>query len=334
MKNRIQSFDVARTFAILVTYFAHIIAFQAPESPLTIGLLMLSPGATMAILGFISAALIVPPEGVWPATELPKRFIRIYVPMLLCSIVSFALGQIHHIPYDLRQIAFHLLGTSLFMDWFNVPNNATIGYGLWFVTAILIMYFTLPIQVALFRHHNGFYHLVVYNLLCILLREFLPADSSFWTVAVSFALGVYLVVNGKLEIVIKCSVIKIMPLVLLAVVGSYLALRLPNSRWLFGFIIPFYPLVLMPFMGKLADKLPHLINTLVAWFSEISYEFFIIQFALFNGALWRFVGKQSLCEHIATSFILTLFAAWSLNRLGRIIRFSIENYLLQRRRIA
>lgn len=329
MKNRIQSFDVARTFAILITYFAHIISFQAPESHLTTGLLMLSPSATMAILGFISAALVVPPEGVWSATELPKRLIRIYVPMLLCSFVCFIIGQTYHIAYDSRQIAFHLLGTSLFMDWFNVPNNATIGYGLWFVTAIIIMYFTLPVQVVLFRHRNRFYHLIAYSFTCVLLRQFLPADSSFWTVAASFSLGVYLVVNKKIEVIIKYSVTKIIPFTLLALGGSYLALRLPDSRWLFGLIIPFYPLVLMPLMRFLADKLPYSVNLLIAWFSEISYEFFIMQFAFFNGGLWRLVGKQPLWEHIITSFILTLSVAWVLNRIGKSIRLAMENYLLK-----
>lgn len=328
MKNRISSFDIARTFAILITYVAHIVAFQAPDLPLTTGLLIFSPGATMAILGFISSSLIASRGSEWSSKELTRRIIRIYIPMFLCTAASFVLGQFHHISYDIKQVVLHLLGLSLFMDWFNVPNNATIGYGLWYVTAILTMYLTLPIQVVLFRHRNGLVHFVGYSMLCMLLRQFLPSDTSFWTVAVSFGFGVYLVVNGKLSSIIECSAHKVAPLTFLVLVGSYLALTLPNYNWILGFIIPFYPLALMPFVTSLADKLPRSLNMAAAWFSEISYEFFIIQFALFNGPLWNLVGKQSLLIHILTSFTMTIFIAFALNRLGKAIRLAIENYLV------
>ncbi|OGM11052.1 hypothetical protein A2Z22_03615 [Candidatus Woesebacteria bacterium RBG_16_34_12] len=58
MKDRILGYDVARFFAILTVFFAHILLYQTNNKIIFVSLASLSPGITMSLLGFISAALL------------------------------------------------------------------------------------------------------------------------------------------------------------------------------------------------------------------------------------------------------------------------------------
>lgn len=55
---RIEAYDLARAFAIFFVFLGHIIITQTTSFPLQVVFGTLSPGLTMSLLGFISAALL------------------------------------------------------------------------------------------------------------------------------------------------------------------------------------------------------------------------------------------------------------------------------------
>lgn len=151
---RIQAYDLARTFAIVFVFLGHIIITQTTSSPLKVVFGTLSPGLTMSLLGFISAALLstrANDAGVF----LVRRFTRIYIPLFTCLavvlIIQYAAGTAKTHTTDL---VLHFLGLSGFFELFPHLNHASIGQGLWFVTTILSMYLLLPALQRVFAHRG------------------------------------------------------------------------------------------------------------------------------------------------------------------------------------
>ena len=58
MQERIEAYDFIRSAAILLVFFGHILGNQITNGAVSLMLRSLSPGLTMSLLGFISAALL------------------------------------------------------------------------------------------------------------------------------------------------------------------------------------------------------------------------------------------------------------------------------------
>lgn len=85
MDNRIEGYDFIRSFAILVVFLCH--AFKRSTNEVFfLGSHALSPGLTMSLLEFISAALLSARDEDF-GSFLIKRFTRIYSSLIFCLIV-------------------------------------------------------------------------------------------------------------------------------------------------------------------------------------------------------------------------------------------------------
>lgn len=81
MNKRIEGYDFIRSVAILVVFLGHILNKQATNETVLLTFRSLSPGLTMSLLGFISAALLSVKEHEF-GTFMIKRFTRIYISLL------------------------------------------------------------------------------------------------------------------------------------------------------------------------------------------------------------------------------------------------------------
>jgi len=111
-RRRIAGYDVIRSFAILTVFLCHILEPQTAIGAPRIVLCSLSPGLTMSLLGFISAALLSKNRRDYEPF-LVRRFTRVYVSLLLC--LSFVL--VFHAclgkQFITQHTLLHLVGLSV-----------------------------------------------------------------------------------------------------------------------------------------------------------------------------------------------------------------------------
>lgn len=170
MDKRLKGYDMARSFSIIFVFFAHIILAQSESRIGGVFLTAFSPGITMSLLGFISATLLANSKLLESnySLFLLKRLTRLFIPVFLCLTVAALISLFQGLNIQKDHLVFNYLGLGLFFDWFKVPNNSTVGWGLWFVTAIFIMYIFMPIFKLLFQHKNKIIHFILFFLISIL----------------------------------------------------------------------------------------------------------------------------------------------------------------------
>jgi peptidoglycan/LPS O-acetylase OafA/YrhL len=248
MDKRIDGYDFIRSFAILVVFLCH--AFKRSTNEVFfIGSHALSPGLTMSLLGFISAALLSTRECDFGAF-LIKRFTRIYSSLIFCLIVVLTIHallgkkvmEMSHAGHVMVQhTLFHFMGMSAVFEMLEVDSEVTIGPGLWFITAIIALYLVFPLLQKVFRHPRGLLHVVLFVALCTMLDFVMYGEQSMWNVVISFAVGVYCSANGYTKRLTETGARLVVPLVgcvgLLTVTVLCTAHVLPNSvrSFLFAF---------------------------------------------------------------------------------------------------
>jgi peptidoglycan/LPS O-acetylase OafA/YrhL len=328
MTERIDAYDLARTFAILVVFFGHAIVGHDIPDLLKGMVVILSPGLTMSLLGFVSAALLsVRTED----TEafVVKRLTRIYVPLFVCLSVILLIQSLDGMLTLTLDTVVHYMGLTGVGVLLSHVNTASVGAGLWFVTTILAMYLLLPLLRRLFRHPRGLVHLLIAIAVGLLGNQWLYAGGS-WNVVIAFCIGTYLGVNGRLDrldhkpaglyIMLACCLLTLCALASDQVI----------PMWTRGFFLPFYPVVFMPLFFSLAKVLPRPLTEASAFFSVLSYEFYLLHFYFINEHLNALLGRKlPLGLQMVIGFALTLVLACILFIINSWIRRSIEAYLLQ-----
>ena len=329
---RIGAYDLARTFAIVFVFLGHIIITQTTSFPLKVVFGTLSPGLTMSLLGFISAALLstrANEAGVF----LVRRFTRIYIPLFTCLavvlVIQYVVGTVKAHTTDL---VLHFLGLSGFFELFPHLNHASVGQGLWFVTTILSMYLLLPALQRVFAHRRGLIHLLIVIGLSLAAYRWMNAGGA-WNVVIAFCIGTYLGVNGRLEafchrpfalnLVLACCI--------LAVCALSSAKVIPF--WIRGLLLPSYPLVFVPLFFAAARVLPRWTNRAASGFAAVSYEFYILHFYFIGrGFNELFGGSTRMALEIPISFAVTLAIATVLYFLNSRLRRPLDAYLLETKR--
>ena len=284
----------------------------------------------MSLLAFICACLLADNKLIENNFQvfLFKRLTRIYIPLVLCLTFAVALNMSYGLNVQIYHLIYNYLGVGLFFDWLKVPNNATVGWGTWFVTAILIMYMLLPALKLLFKHKNKNLHFILLYIFCETINFItMPPETSFWNVAIPFSLGVYLSVNGLLSDVVNTKLKHSIPLsffVLVVCMLSSSGIINTDIRYL---MYPLYPIIFVPLFFGVSNYLFIWLDNIVKKFSEISFEFYILQFYFSNGSFIKiFRNGFGLLTQIIIGFSADLFVAAILAKTGNVIRKSIDAY--------
>jgi hypothetical protein len=328
---RIQAYDLARTFAIGFVFLGHIIQAQTTSFPLKVVVGTFSPGLTMSLLGFVSAALLsVRAED--PGVFLIRRFSRIYIPLFTCLIVVLVIQAIIGTAKVNLDTLLHFLGLSGFYQIFPHLNSASIGAGLWFVTTILSMYLLLPALKRLFAHRLGLVHLGVVIVLSLAAHRWWNAAGA-WNVVIAFCIGTYLGVNDRLDALRYRPPALYLPLACVVLgVGALTCARV-IPLWISGLLLPFYPVVFVPILFMVARVLPRWLMKIASLFAAISYEFYILHFYFINRGFNEIYGDRfRLALEIPISFVTTLVLASILYLVNSRLRRPLDAYFLETRR--
>ena len=90
---------------------------------------------------------------------------------------------------------------------------------------------------------------------------------------------------------------------------------------------PVYPIIFVPIFFGISNYLPIWIDNIVTNFSEISFEFYILQFYFINGSFIQIFGSGfGLLTQIIIGFSANLFVAAILAKTANVIRKSIDSY--------
>ncbi len=330
ISERVEAYDLARSFAIIVVFLAHAIFGRTDILPLKVILDSLSPGLTMALLGFISAALLVGREeetGVF----LLRRATRIYLPLFVClSTILLLQSVLGTARFDVVDTTLHYLGLSGFYSLVPATNQASIGQGLWFVTTILTMYLLLPVWRRLFAHRRGLLHLLIAVLFSLAARYWIDTAGAF-NVVIAFCIGVYLAVRDRLQTLerqpLLLNVFLACALLALCALSSKLVLVIPH--WIRGLLLPFYSVVFIPLFFALSRALPTWLQRLSTLFAALSYEFYILHFYLIGSGFTAIFGNSlRLTAEVPIAFALTLVLAYVLYVISYNLRRPIQAYLV------
>lgn len=331
MDKRIAGYDFIRSISILIVFIYHIVDKQTTSKLLLLVFHSLSPGLTMSLLGFISAALLSAKEPRY-STFILRRFTRVYISLFICLLLVLCAHAVIGKLVVTQHILFHFMGLSDFFDLFHVQNKATIGQGLWFITAIMIMYFLLPSLQTLFLHPRGKIHVVTLVFAFTALNLILYGTGSLgssWNVAISFTIGVYLEVNNKIKELIntRTSLFLTGSLGVLVVAALATAHVLPYSMR--SLLYGLYPLAFVPLLFAIARKCSRRILVASTFFSSLSFEFYILHFYFINEGLQGFFPiRAGLMTQIIISFVVTFLLAYATSRLAARLRRMIDGYLL------
>jgi peptidoglycan/LPS O-acetylase OafA/YrhL len=325
---RIEAYDLARSSAIVFVFLGHVIITQTTSFPLKVVLGTLSPGLSMSLLGFISAALLSTKTN--DAGEfLVRRFSRIYIPLFTCLAMVIAIQAILGTAKIHTHLVLHFLGLSGFFELFLHVNKASVGQGLWFVTTILSMYLLRPALQRLFAHRRGLVHLLIVVGLSLAAYRWMNAAGA-WNVVIAFCIGTYLGVNGLLEALYRKPVALYLVLgcCILAVCALSSAKVIPF--WFRGLLLPLYPLVFIPLFFAAARVLPRCINRAASGFAAVSYEFYILHFYFIaRGFDELFGGTIRMRYELPISFVLVLAIATGLHFFDSRLRRTVDAYFLE-----
>jgi peptidoglycan/LPS O-acetylase OafA/YrhL len=340
MDKRIDGYDFIRSFAILVVFLCH--AFKRSTNEFFFfGSHALSPGLTMSLLGFISAALLSTREYDF-GSFLIKRFTRIYSSLIFCLIVVLTIHallgkkvmEMSHAGHVMAQhTLFHFMGLSAVFEMLEVDSEVTIGSGLWFITAIVGLYLVFPLLQKVFRHPRGLVHVVLFVALCTMLDFVMYGEQSMWNVVISFAVGVYCGVNGYTKRLTDTGAGMVVPLVgcvgLLTVAALCTAHVLPNS--VRSLLFAFYPLAFVPVLFAVSQKLPKPILVASGVFAGVSYEFYILHFYFLNDGFKDFFPASiPLYDQALIAFVITFILAYVISKGAARFKQVADNYLLER----
>ncbi|HIE4799877.1 TPA: acyltransferase family protein [Serratia marcescens] len=319
VRERLFYLDIARAFAIFTVFLAHVYSEQLPGSYISKILFLFSPSVPMAMLAIVSAVLITPSFLKCTGDYLSRRFVRIYTPLLICLGITFAISRINN-PwgYDSTHILLHSLGLSLFFELFNVQNNAGIGYGLWFITTILIMYVTIPMQVTLFKNKHSWLYLLILIALSTLLGLGFNTLADFPSVFSGFFIGVYLTVNNSYEKTLNIKISYLLILLIIGIAINYSPINI-HGKWIKDLTSGVIALMMLALFYKMQKLTPYYIAKSITFFSLISYEFYMLHFSFINEPLKRILGITGITNQLAVSLAILIPLSFITHKFGMIL---------------
>ncbi len=319
LNERIESFDTIRAFSILIVFFGHILAPQSNNRIFQGFLWALNPSLSMSLMGFLSGFLLtVKYKRNYNNNFFIKRFSRIYVSLFIClSVIGMYYLWLGKKVVHLHTV-FHFLGLTGFMRLLDVKNQSSIGLGLWFITAILIMYLLLPLLAQILLHKNRSLHLAGLIFLFILLQNTVGwGYTATWNVITSFTVGSYIGLNKNITFFENRNVLlSFASAVLLLLVCGLSEGETVNWR-VQSLLYAFYPLAFFPLLIKLSSILPQIIKSSITLFAGISFEFYLLHYYFIGKELADiFPNIHGLILQIILSFSITFTLSFLIAKLS------------------
>lgn len=319
-------YDLLRTLAIALVFVGHAVARHATDNWALLTMQSLSPGLTMSALGALSGLLLAHQDRD-PGAFVIRRLTRLYLPLWLCMAFLLAwhgwLGErIAH-----AHAVIHLLGLSAALDLTGVKSVSVIGSGLWFVTVILLLSLLIPLFQVLFKSRAGLWILGLLVPACAFFDQVVPAQST-WNVVISFAVGVYVVVNAQAwrlrAVPISWALLGFIVLIGLAACATAGLIPYQLRSLLYGF----YPLAAVPLCLSLARVLPRSLLTASGVFAAFSYEFYLLHSSVMDLEWWPHLPQLiGMPAAIALAFVLTCALAYGLSRISEALRGTLDRYV-------
>lgn len=299
-------FDVIRATLIVWVFFAHAADWSFKGTLFRDVMLVLSPGLTMCLLGFLSAVLLTNKDGD-TGVFLLKRGLRIFIPLYLCHLVIISIQLVLGTLALNQDALLHFLGLSLFFHVFEAADRSSIGAGLWFISAILFLYALLPVLRHLFSLHRAGLILCVAILLCLFLDAALYNSESFFSVVIGFMMGVYQQQRGLPKFDFPMLIVGNFALFGLLYVMTT-SEHLMAQRYL---LLPCYPLLVYPLLHAAAKHAPAMFKRGCERFSRCSFEFYLLHF-YFLFPYWTIWSPQ---EHPVIAMFIAFFVTFALSAL-------------------
>lgn len=328
------SLDFIRALMILIVCLGHALTGRPADDPAAFVLRALSPGMTMSLIACLSAMLVAPgfAQGGAGSRFLVRRLLRLFVPMWLCLLPIIA----WHLASGLKPLTqhglLHLLGLTAFIELSGAVNTSSIGAALWFVTAIMVMYFLLPLLRALYEHRYRNLHLAALMVIGVAASALIYGAQSFWNVFIGFTLGAFASWRrGE-------SAPPALPLGLpwlalgsLVVIGLRVVSMRSGRGWISDLILPLYPIFVLPCLLWLGARLPAVVLGVCSFFAALSFEFYMLHPYFIHDGFARLFGSWSgLWWEVLASLLLALLAAALLHPLAENLRSRAERYLALR----
>jgi len=331
LQHRIEGYDLIRSLAILVVFLGHSIGNQINNPAALLAIRSLSPGLTMSLLGFISAALLSGKEQTQNHGKfLIKRFTRIYITLELCLLLALTIHAFSGKDVINQHLLLHAMGLSAFFGIFQVENRATVGSGLWFITVINLMYLCFPLLQQMFAHVRGRLHLLLFVFGCTVLNLVMYGTASSWNVIISFGVGVYLGVNGRMMWLTNAKPgLPLLASVTLLAVAALATVRI--IPYVFReLLFALYPIAFVPLLFSFAKIFPKMLMRAIIWFASISFEFYILHFYFINPDFgWKILSSHnSLTIRVLVSFCLTLVFSFLVARTAAWLRIKADHYFI------
>lgn len=323
-EHRLIGFDVLRAGAIFFVFIAHILNKQCDNTFVLIVEKAISPGVTMAILGFISGYLLIRDGEKYDWIFYLKRMSRIYSSLFVCLSVVAVFHL--YLSYDVlnQHSILHYLGLSLFFNLLQVKNMSSIGSGLWFITVILILYLTLPIIKMLYEHHNRRIHIVLIIIICLFFEKIMYGAASSWNVIMAFQIGCYFKLNMDIKTFKKKRFLLVSCLLIFM---DGLSKNGIISNEIRDFLLPMFSFFVVPFLYNIGCMCPKYLKKYVVLFSSISFEVYILHFYFINENLIQlFPEITSLWSHMALSLSIVLPIAYILSKVSSFINGIVIRY--------
>ncbi len=327
---KMKGFDFVRVWAIYFVFFAHITHKQVSSDWFLLVLKSISPGMTMSALGFASGYLLSKKYDMnFDSKFYIKRLSRIFCSLWVCLtfivLIHIYLG---YKPLN-RHLIFHYMGLTLFLKMFGVKNMTSIGAGLWFITTILIMYFLLPVQAALYQHKNKRWHLLAVVVLSVVADYVMYGTASAWNVVIAFNIGVYMGLNAGIEWIYKRPFCFYLALTFLLFILCMLATSKVIPYDLRTALFPFYPVTVVPLLVRIGECFRGIARGVILWLSSISYEVYIVHFYFINKSLTKmFPFLDGVLLNLIVSFAIVVPVAFVLSFFSGYLRSKVVRYIV------
>lgn len=294
------NFATAKAWSILIVAVGHFL----PDTPMWVL-------AQLALFVFAFASAFFTstryPEVQSIGSFWHKKIVRLGIPLLVINTFLLLVFLAKGTP---GIVSLHtplaLVGLSGLYDWLGVRNQSPFGYGLWFLTLLLLFYSAYPWLSKAF-HRRPETTLACFGALCVGGMHWAPLPYALWPTLFGFAYGLYASSNCLARHT-DLPVLRMTAALLIILLG----LNLGGIKWTTPYLLTALSVLLVHFL--LQRPLPGFLHRWSAPFQACVLEIYVIHAHLFLP-----IPSLGKVPALLGSLGLILLCATSLHHLSELI---------------